>query len=493
MSLESGHDTAFVRMCGMYGLKRLVLQIAAVFLLFGHCEAKPQGQIVYIPFSEARPFLEELAEILPPDLKQTPPGDLPSFWPQWVARRDEAIRARLALGDEDTVVNFMVFGTSFTHAPRFSLAKLDILVHQTSPQTDAVQARELLEQRVSDLLRGISAPGRNERLLFARDVLARAGSFAAGKPSKLDRAREFLLSILDRVLTEHDSFQQVLAAARSLGDPTEEFAERSKLFKERGLSLDTSLLPDYALEVALQTMRDRGILKRASVRRVGVIGPGLDFTDKQEGYDFYPLQTVQPFAVLDSLLRLGLAELGPVEIYTLDLSPRVNQHIERAQRAGQAGHVYTIQLPRNPARHWTPGALSYWQHFGDRIGGPVPPVPVPPALSNLAVRAVRVRPEIVQRLSPLDVDIVLQREDVRDDGKFDLLVATNVLVYYDTFEQTLALANVQAMLRPGGFLLTNNLLLELPSSKMKGSDYVSVAYSDREVDGDRIVWYLREP
>ncbi len=86
---------------------------------------------------------------------------------------------------------------------------------------------------------------------------------------------------------------------------------------------------------------------------------------------------------------------------------------------------------------------------------------------------------------------MLQRELAPEDAKFDLLIATNILVYYDAFEQSLALANIAAMLRPGGYLLTNNLLLELPSSKMKGGEYVSVEYSARESDGDRIVWYQR--
>jgi hypothetical protein len=49
------------------------------------------------------------------------------------------------------------------------------------------------------------------------------------------------------------------------------------------------------------------------------------------------------------------------------------------------------------------------------------------------------------------------------------------------------------MLRPGGFLLSNNALLELPGSPMKSVDYLSVAYSDRATDGDHIVWYQRQP
>jgi len=92
-------------------------------------------------------------------------------------------------------------------------------------------------------------------------------------------------------------------------------------------------------------------------------------------------------------------------------------------------------------------------------------------------------------MQAIDLNVVLQREAVSDNAKFDLLIATNILVYYDIFEQSLALANVQSMLRPHGFLLTNDLLLELASSRMKGLGYVSVEYSNRPMDGDRIIWY----
>ena len=54
-------------------------------------------------------------------------------------------------------------------------------------------------------------------------------------------------------------------------------------------------------------MKARGLLKPGAVRRVAIVGPGLDFADKDVGFDIYPQQTLQPFAVLDSLKRLGLA------------------------------------------------------------------------------------------------------------------------------------------------------------------------------------------
>ena len=49
------------------------------------------------------------------------------------------------------------------------------------------------------------------------------------------------------------------------------------------------------------------VLRAGSVTRVAIIGPGLDFTNKADGYDFYPIQTSQPFVVADVLMRLGLA------------------------------------------------------------------------------------------------------------------------------------------------------------------------------------------
>jgi len=137
--------------------------------------------------------------------------------------------------------------------------------------------------------------------------------------------------------------------------------------------------------------------------------------------------------------------------------------------------------------------VAYWKRFGEQIGSPSTPVAVPPGLRGIKLRAVRVRPEFLRRMRALDVNIVLQREEAPEDARFDLLIATNTFVYYDTFEQSLALANVQSMLRPGGFLLTNNLLLELPASRMKSVDYVSVEYSAREADGDQIMWYRRLP
>ena len=73
------------------------------------------------------------------------------------------------------------------------------------------------------------------------------------------------------------------------------------------------------------------------------------------------------------------------------------------------------------------------------------------------------------------------------------MLATNILVDYDTFEQCLALANVASMVQAGGLFLSNNAVQELPDSKLRSVGSVTVVYSDRRDDGDHVVFYRRLP
>jgi hypothetical protein len=477
-------------------LPALFLICLAVAAAASQSQTKPapdRGGVSYISYEQARPVLEPMAEALPPELKTATPQQLPAVWSKWVARRDAEIRSRLALGNEDSLLNFLLFGTSFTQRPRITLRELGQvgekrLLSGGSPEAAAFNER--IKARINDLIRAISAPGKDERLLYARQLLASKG-YQPQTPAGKEGITQFMLAGLVRVLGENSSYARVLESARLLGDPSAEFAERSKLYATRGLSSDTSLMPNFAIEQTLLSMKAKGLLQASSVRRVGIVGPGLDFTDKQDGYDFYPIQCIQPFAVIDSLLRAGLANREQLRVDTFDLNPRVNDHLQRAAAAAKRGTSYTIQLPRDPNSGWKPEALSYWTRFGDQLGKPVPPVAPPAGVSDVKIRAVAVRPALVSIISPRDANIVLQRLDVAANEQFDLLIATNILVYYDVFEQCLALSNIERMLRPGGLLLSNNALLELPGSGMRSVGYETVVYSDKANDGDHIVLYQR--
>ena len=455
-----------------------------------------EPKAVYIPFTDAKQVVSTLAQILPPELRGKDEGEIAALWPGWVTRRDAEIRARLAKGDEDSLVNFALFGTSFTKQPRLTLAQIQQIRtvgdFSGTLNTSADPVSRLIAARLNDLLKAASVPRGNDRLVFARKVLMEKG-FNLGTPAGRGQAKAYLAAGLQRVINENSAYTRVLDAARLQGDASEEFAQRSRLFRVRGLSSDTSLLPNYAIEEALKETTARGLLAPGKVLRVAIIGPGLDFADKQEGYDFYPQQTIQPFAVMDSLLRLRLTTADALQVFTFDLSPRVNSHIVQARKRAAGGQGYVVQLPRDEQAQWTAGAIRYWEQFGNQIGSPVRPAAFPETAGELKVRAVRVRPALVSRLSPVDTNIVLQRPELSPAEKFDLIIATNILVYYDTFDQSLAMMNIERMLKPGGLMLSNNAVLELPFFRVRSAGYSPVAYSGRPNDGDHIVWYRRSP
>jgi len=420
---------------------------------------------VLIPYDEAKPILDAHG-------KPISAAD----WPAWAAARNAEIRGRLAQGDEDSVVNLWLYGTSFTTHPRVTDREAARLGTK-----DAIQ--ELLLARLDDFVAALAKPGTNERLQFARDLVVRQGidpSTAAGK----EKAEEYLVTIRERVIAENERY------VRAAESPS----AYATLFQDRGLSSDTRLTAGFAIEQALAALAASGRLPAGAVARAAIVGPGLDFTDKAEGYDFYPLQTIQPFALVDSLARLKLAAPAGMRVTTLDLSPRVNRHLDAARRRAVAGSPYVIQLPlaRDLPKHaWDPDLVAYWQRFGARIGTAVPAAAAPAIAGDVRVRAVAVRPAIVTAVTPADVNIILERLDpLPDDQRFDLIVATNILVYYDAFEQSLALANIARMLKPGGYFLTNYAVTPQPPMESAASETTTV-YFDRQKNGDTIYAYRR--
>ena len=437
-----------------------------------------------IPYAAARSILEAIPRArLPAELQSKAPSELAPDWPAWVSARDRDIRARLAAGDEDSVLNLVLFGTTFTERP--PITERDIAARAT---TDAVRSR------IEDLIDALSSPGGNERLEFARLVAGkRSIDFAATDARR--RLREWLAAGTTRVIAEYGR-QADLVRGQAVSD-----VSRSTLFRDRGLSSDTSIYPGFGVEQTLAVLLRNGLLAAGSVRRVAIVGPGLDFVDKRQGTDFYPVQTIQPFAVVDSVLRMGLAERGQVRVTTFDVSPRINHHLEAARRRAEAGEAYVLNLPRRlDLFPWSRYLVAYWEQLGDRIGTAARPVAVPPGTADrVRMRAVRVRPDVVQAIAPEDLDIVLQRmEPLAADDLFDLIVATNVLVYYDVFEQSLALANVAAMLRPGGVFLSNQAVEPLGGIPMESLGHVDIPMEDlpastdvSQSTGDRFFLYRR--
>lgn len=456
---------------------RLVLILAfslavAGIVVFTYCRTKQtQGHHRILPFAIARPVLEALPNERPPQLKQ--PRE--STWNAWAQQEDNAVRARLEQGTLDSMINLLLFGTSFTTQPR---------VITMRDFEDAV-----VQGRVADLVEALREPKNNERLIFLQNILRRRGIHPETSGG-LEKTKTFVVENLRRVVQEQNTIRENFEEAGGESNQEAGLSKRSRAFRNRGISVDTTILSSFGIDAALRDLRDRAVLPKGSITRVAVIGPGLDFTDKGFGYDFYPLQTLQPFAIYDSLVRLGLGEPGKIEITAFDISREVLDHLRRARERAEKGENYVVQLPRE-SWPWAPEAVDYWRSFGSEIGTPVPPIQPPPALNGLETRAVAIRPEVVLSCKPVDLNVVFEQVAGPSIKPFDLIIATNVFLYYDTFEQALALRNISSLLKADGFFLANNWLPQVSETSMRSTGYTLVQYGESSDWGDNVFWWQR--
>jgi hypothetical protein len=441
----------------------------------------------FISYANAKPVLDQAGDLLPAELRN--PNE--ARWRAWSQRQDKAIRARLQQGDLDSMVNLLLYGTSFTKQPRI---KVDAF-------TEASRAG-ILRARVDDLVAGLRSPGDNERLTFLNGLLRSQGI----DPSAPGETGVFIYNNVLRVIQEMGTLAKRAEEARRLSQPDAVpdaaaiFNWRPGLFRDRGVSLDTNIFPDFSIEQALRDLKNRGVLREGQVARVAVIGPGLDVIDKNErsSYDYYPEQTLQPFALYDSLVRLGLARGGGVSMSIFDISARVINHIQRARELARMNTGYVIQLPRQVADPWPADLIAYWRSLGDRLGAEVAPIRPPETFQTadggqtanggpgLETRAVRIRPDVVLRCQPVNLNIVLERIPLAEADRFDLMVGTNVFIYYDAFERSLALENAGAMLKHGGTLLTNDRLPDVRGGSMRQAGLTDVQYNR-----DAVGWYQK--
>ena len=433
-----------------------------------------------IPFADAGSVLQVLRdELLPETLRGLTPAERETRWPGWVKARDAAIRQRVVQGDTDSVVHLVLFGTTFTKRPRPTDSQLTALF------TRPAEGLAALRPRVDDFTAAVASPGSDERLQIARRVISSAGIDPATVLGR-DQLRQFIEKGMQAVAAESAASTKAVNAGDALTTST--------VFRDRGLSSDTSVVVDYGIDSAIAAVmaaRPKGV----AVRRAAIVGPGLDFADKQWGYDFYPPQTIQPFAVIDSLIRHGLSDAATLRVTAFDLSPQVLAHLAGARARAMAGASYGLVLPRNTDRTWTPGLVTYWQRLGERVGANAPAITPPATAGRVQVRGVRVRPAVVLSITPRDVNIVLERDELPAPERFDLIVATNILLYYDLFEQSLAVSNIVSMLAPGGVFLTNTRLTLLPGSALRAAGYTDSVYTtgpQGDETGDRVYVYERQ-
>jgi hypothetical protein len=429
----------------------------------------------FVSLASAQPVISAMKGSLPASLKTSGPLSA-SIWDKWVRSQDLEIRQRVRQGEENTLTNLMRLGVTFTKEPQITY---DLLAQYGK----STYVNSIANNRADDLVRALAAPKIGEGMLEMRTLLEKEG-YTLRTPHGRKEVKAYLLSHLARL--QDDVARAKLEATKNV----------NQAFQDRGISTDSNLYPDYMIELHLRHMMEEGLLKPGSIHRVAIIGPGLDFVNKKSGSDFYPPQTTQPFAVIDSLSRLGLADPDSIEMYTFDISNRVNRHIAYARREAASGRPYTIQLLSSPSSQWSQsyysGFIDYWQSLGDQVGKPVPAIPVPEAATGIWNRAIGIRPAVVLRLTPVDMNVVFQVMPLPPGRQFDLVIATNILIYYDTFQQSLARNNIGTMIKPGGYLLSNDRLPDIAPTSLKNSLQTSVLVQSNPPLYDYMYTYVRK-
>src|SRR5205085_3629998 len=114
-----------ISMFSLLPCRRLIRFVFCSFALTLTLLAQTAPKAEYIPFRDAQPILNQLDEILPAELKGKTPEQQAAIWPNWIASRDKEIRTRLDQGDEDSLINFVLFGASFTKQPRVTFEQLN--------------------------------------------------------------------------------------------------------------------------------------------------------------------------------------------------------------------------------------------------------------------------------------------------------------------------------------------------------------------------------
>ena len=209
------------------------------------------------------------------------------------------------------------------------------------------------------------------------------------------------------------------------------------IYTRRGHSTDTSVAANYAVWHGLQVLAASD--PSFHINRVLVIGPGLDFAPRTGLLEIARPQSYQPFAILDALLALG----NTPSVHCFDINPRVIRFFQ----SFPALKVLELQAAAGDQAY-----MAYFRQVGTKLGRV--------DQRSTTEKTITVKADLAQR-------ITAERHNIVTDGPapgYDLVIATNVLLYYEGAQLTVALANIAQSLTPGGYFLHNDLRPELDSA-----------------------------
>jgi hypothetical protein len=354
-------------------------------------------------------------------------GITSATFPAYVDRvRDENLR-RVREGDLDHLIFYALQSTTFTR-----LAPIEPALSAKALVDNGNRIPADARSRIQACLKAIESSSGDPRLTYFRALVhstfPNAGEREEAVVAEYRRAMTFV-------------YDKEFVAGRA--GP----AAVADLYRARGLSTDTAIEAGYVVYTGLGILKSLDPARR--IRRVLIVGPGLDLAPRTSLVESGPPESYQPWAVADALLSLGLSRVSDLVIVGADINPRVVDHIQAARSTPPVLTLVT-GIAESSTVHVTDQYREYFAQLGRAIGdGSAPPPPhVPARLSKI----VRVRTEVAQRISAEQLDVVTAR---LSGDPFDLIIATNILPYFDDTQLMLATGNISAMLAPGGVFMHN--------------------------------------
>jgi len=350
---------------------------------------------------------------------------------------------RVAEGEREHLIHFALQSRAFTERAPIEPALSARSYVERMPEADR---KRLLDDpsyvpaagwptgeraRIGDLIRALATPSTNARLAYFRTLVSweRPAIAIDGLWADYVRVARFLY------LKEF--------AAGSDG------ARVASLYETRPHSSDTEIEAGFGVYLGLGALH--ALEPALRVIRVLVVGPGLDLAPRTDLVDAVDPQSYQPLAVADALLALSLASDSDFRVHSIDVNPRVVRALEAAARAPLTLHVFT-GIRDTADQPFRPEYRAYVRTLGRQIGDETTP-PGRAAADARYQHSIAVRSSVTRALSIDRLNVVTER--LVGEPPFDLAVATNVLTYFDDPQLALALANITAMLRPGGYLIHN--------------------------------------
>jgi hypothetical protein len=390
-------------------LRVVFCAVAAVLTL------QPSSQTTRITWGDLTPFHRQLEQR----------GITAATFASYVdhVRQDNARRVRQ--GDLDHLIFYALQSTHFT---------------TLRPIEPALSAKALFDNgripsdvppRIKAFLKAIDSPSADPRVAYFRALVT-----SAFPPTDREKALDAEYRRVMKFVYDKE-FVARQAGPEAVND----------LYRARGLSTDTAVEAGYVVYSGL------GVLKALDparqIRRVLIVGPGLDLAPRTALVESGPPESYQPWAVIDALLSVGLSRLGDLVVVGADINPRVIDHLVRA-RTAPPSLTLVSGIAESSTVHVAEDYREYFARLGRAVGDGSDQ-PTPKATGHLS-KIVRIRSEVGQSLVPENLDIVTARLSA---APFDLIIATNILPYFDDTQLLLAVSNIASMLVPGGVFLHN--------------------------------------